>query len=279
MFPTTPLGSAIHDQLVVQFQEEERAVDGQLAVAASRLDGSDLVSYRGTAVGKSASTIKLPLLIAWLEGVADGQFGLDEELMFEHGDPVPGSGVMQILKTGKTYAAIDLAHLMICLSDNTATNILMRHVSVDRVNDLASRWGWNDTQLYGPLQVQPPSTPATTTPNDLHAMMLGLWNDKLLPRAETELAKQILFRQQYTDNLGRFLDFDRFVGDLPVKIASKSGSLAGLRNEVAVIEKGDQAFALGIMVQVPSDPRFYIDHPAHGVISRVTKLLADTYLA
>lgn len=263
------------------FRREEATLGGTLSVAASDLDGARPVAYRSDEVMRAASTIKVPLLVAWLEGVAEGRFALDDEIAFGPGDAVPGSGVMKILAPGRPYLAIDLAHLMICVSDNTATNLLMRRVTVERVNALAERHGWRATRLFGPLQAVPPSTPATTSARDLHAMMRALWAGELLPPRETEVARGILLRQQYTDHLGRYIGYDAYQREVaahPVSIASKSGSLPGIRNEVAVVRDGERGFVVGMTVSVPADPRFHLDHPAHGAIARVTKALFDHYL-
>lgn len=268
--------------LLETFRNEEIALGGTLSVAASDLDGDHQIDYRSDEVTRAASTIKVPLLVAWLEGVAEGRFALDDEIPFEAGDAVPGSGVMKILARGRPYSAIDLAHLMICVSDNTATNLLMRLVTVERVNALAERNGWIGTRLFGPLQVDPPSPPATTSARDLHTMMRSLWAGELLPPAQSDVARRILLRQQHTEHLGRFIDYDAYQREVaahPVAIASKGGALPYLRNEAAVVLRSERGFVLGVATTVPSDPRFYIDHPAHAVIARVTKALFDHYLA
>lgn len=267
--------------LIDAIRNEEAALGGTLSLVASDLAGDQLLTYRPDLVTRAASTIKVPLLITWLEGVVDGRFSLDDEVPFEPGDAVPGSGVMKILARGRPYLAIDLAHLMICVSDNTATNLLMRLVTVERINALADRNGWVGTRLFGPLQVDPPSAPATTSARDLHTMMRALWAGELLPPAQTDVAREILLRQQFTDHLGRYIGYDAYqheVSSHPVSIASKGGSLPGLRNETAVVLSSERGFVLGVTTAVPSDVRFHLDHPSHAVIARVTKALFDHYL-
>lgn len=262
-------------------RDEMQRVGGSVSVAASDFGGTRPLVHLADARYRAASTIKVALLVAWLEGVAEGRYALDQPLPLQAGDAVPGSGVMKLLTPGRAYPAIDVAHLMVCVSDNTATNLLMRLVTVDAVNRLAERHGWDATRLFGPLQVTPPSAPATTSARDLHAMMRALWTGDLLPERETELARSILLRQQYTEHLGRYIGFDGYqheVATVEVSIASKSGALPGQRNEVAVIRRGDHGFVMSIMVEVPSDPRFHLDHPAHATIARITKALFDNYL-
>lgn len=267
-------------EVTAAFRQEEITIGGTLSVAASNLDGSRLVAYGSHEVTRAASTIKVPLLIAWLEGVAEGRFALEDDIPLDPGDAVPGSGVMKMLTPGRTYPSIDLAHLMICVSDNTATNLLLKIVTVERVNDLAVRHGWDATRMFGPLQVVPPNPPATTSAHDLHSMMRALWAGDLLPPRESEVARRILLRQQYTDHLGRYIGYDAYQHEVaahPVSIASKGGSLPGIRNEVAVVRDRESGFVVGMTISVPSDHRFHLDHPAHGAIARVTGILFDHY--
>jgi beta-lactamase class A len=259
----------------------EARFGGDLSVAASDLSGGDPLHYRAERPIRAASTIKVPLLIAWLEGVADGEFDRQGEIELPDGVAVPGTGVLKLLTPGRRYPAIDLATLMICVSDNTATNALLSVVGIARVNALAERHGWHHTRLHGPLQAQPPATPPTTCAADLHTMMADLWGGRLLPARETAVAKHILLRQQYTEHLGRYIGYDYYDAETarsPISIASKSGNVRGVRNEVGVIRRGEAGFVLAITSETSADTRFHIDNPGHEAVARITELLFDHYL-
>lgn len=279
---TSPDTSPASDPLRRALAETERAMDGVLAVRASRLDGSDPVTYRERDVAPAASTIKVYLLSALLDDVANGRTTLDQEVVLGHEDQVTGSGVLKSLEPTRRYTLRDLATLMIIVSDNTATNLVLDAVGLDRFRSWIARHGWNDTTSAGKLQVRRDLPPSTTSVRDLHDALRRLWTGELLPEAETAVARRIFAAQQQTAALGRDLDFDPYStesGESDLAIASKGGAIRGVRNEAAVIRRGDDAFVLAITSRDCPDLRFHVDNAGLRAVSTVARLLYDRYLA
>lgn len=277
---TDPASTA--DALGAAFAEAERTMGGVLAVHASRLDGSDPVSYRERDVAPAASTIKVFLLGALLDDVANGRTTLDHEVILGHDDQVTGSGVLKSLQPTRPYTLHDLATLMIIVSDNTATNLVLDAVGLDRFRSWIAHHDWNDTTATGKLQVRRDAPPATTSVRDLHDAMRRLWTGELLPEPETAVARRIFAAQQQTAALGRELDFDPYStesGDSDLVIASKGGAIRGVRNEVAVIRRGDAAFVMAVTTRDCPDLRFHVDNAGLLAVSRVSRLLYDRHLS
>lgn len=259
----------------------EAEMGGALGVRASRLDGSDILAWRDDEAAPAASTIKVFLLVALLERVAAGETSLDDEVVLGRDDQVTGSGVLKSLQAGRSYTLRDLATLMIVVSDNSATNLVLDAVGLERFRASLRDHGWSATTASGKLQTVPRNPPSLTTPRDLHDAMLRLWRGDLLPEAETAFARGVLEAQQYTDTLGRELDFDPYsteLGESSLRIASKGGAIRGVRNEVAVIRDGENGFALAITTRDCPDPRFHVDNAGALGVARVTRLLFDRYL-
>ena len=98
-------------------------------------------------------------------------------------------------------------NLMIVVSDNTATNLLIDLLTPERIRDVTRAHGWTGTYLRGKLQVPAapgagPVTPSQTTPADLADHFARLWRGELLPPELTDVAKRIYRAQQFTE-LGR----------------------------------------------------------------------------
>lgn len=201
------------------------------------------VAYNAQRSFPAASTIKVYVLQALLERVAAGTSSLRDELVLAVDDQVSGSGVLKALSSDRPYTLLDLATLMIIVSDNTATNLLIDLLGVDEVNESMRRNGWLGSTLGGKLQLATPPpggkrAPSRTTPADLADYFARLWLGELLPPELTDVAKGIYRQQQYGE-LGRYLDYDPYsveVGEAPWRIASKSGSIRGVRNDAGVIE-------------------------------------------
>jgi beta-lactamase class A len=271
----------IDDDTAHALADAEAAMGGALGVRASRLDGSDPLAWRDDEQAPAASTIKVFLLVALLERVAAGEASLDDEVVLGRDDQVTGSGVLKSLQAGRSYSLRDLATLMIIVSDNSATNLVLDAVGLERFRSSLREHGWTGTTASGKLQTVPRNPPSLTTPRDLHDAIVRLWRGELLPGAETAFAREVLGAQQYTDDLGRQLDYDSYateMGESALRIASKGGAIRGVRNEVAVIRRGDDGFALAITTRDCPDPRFHVDNAGALCVARVTRLLYDRYL-
>ena len=106
---------------------------GVLGYTVNNLDTGERLSLRGDETFPTASLIKVPILVTLYDLADKKQLSLDDPLTVLKIDQVPGSGVLQFMKSGMTLTMNDAAHLMIILSDNTATNILLDRVAVRRV--------------------------------------------------------------------------------------------------------------------------------------------------
>ncbi|HET9026048.1 MAG TPA: serine hydrolase [Trueperaceae bacterium] len=250
---------------------------GALAVVAYPLEpnakADQGVAYRATEQFPSASTIKVYVLQALLEMVAAGDADLDDELLVGAEDQVSGSGVLTALTPGRRYTLRDLATLMIVVSDNTATNVLIEFVGLDEVNASIQAHGWTGTRSAGKLQTAAVLSGAkrsssVTTAADLADHMARLWRGELLPPPLTEEAKAIYRKQQFSE-LGRSIGYDSYlasIGEAPWRIASKSGSITGVRNDVGVFEPlpsaggGGEPFVVAIMTKGCIDPRFHAEN-------------------
>lgn len=275
--------SPVADEMQWQqaFEAIESEFDLTLGVFARPLDGpGEAVTFNSRMIFPAASTIKLFILAALLAEVAAGRQQLDRQITLTAADQVAGSGVMKNLQ-GRTWLLRDVAMLMMIVSDNTATNLIIELLGVELIRDYCVRNGWEDTNLVGKLMVENRRVSSTTSPRDLADCMQRLWLGQLLPSAQTAVAHEILLAQQYTDQLGREIGFDGYsteTGEDDLRIASKSGSIRGVRNDVGVISRGGRAYVLGVMTRDCPDLRFHADNAGSRAIMRVNRLLHDRWL-
>lgn len=112
------------------------------------LDNGAYVSLKGTAPIPAASTIKIPVLVAFFEEVDAGKIHLDQMLTMDKEVIVSGSGNMQYMPVGKKFTALEVATKMIVISDNTATEMLIRELGGKEVlNKKFKKWGMNHTVI------------------------------------------------------------------------------------------------------------------------------------
>jgi hypothetical protein len=120
--------------------------DGKLWLYAKNLDTGNWFGLRHDEKVRTASTIKLPILCALFDLVAAGKVRWDEKLTLHDADKISGSGVLHELSDGTQLTVRDVAHVMIVVSDNTATNLILDRITADAVNDYLDRIGLKITR-------------------------------------------------------------------------------------------------------------------------------------
>lgn len=119
----------------------------QVAVRVETLAGETLFDHRGEVAVPSASVIKIPILAVMLEEAAAGRLDWSETTLVERTEMVGGAGTLQSHPTDTTLTWLRLAELMIAVSDNTATNEIIRRLGMERINGYLSERGMEATRL------------------------------------------------------------------------------------------------------------------------------------
>ncbi len=141
----------------------------------------------------AASTIKLPVLVAFFQAVDAGQVRLDEPLVMRKDLIASESGVMQYQPVGTKYSALETADQMITISDNTATNMLIDRLGgVAVLNQRFQSWGLAQINLRNPLPDLQGTN--TVTPKDMSTLMLKIGQGDLLTPRSRDLALDIMRR-------------------------------------------------------------------------------------
>jgi beta-lactamase class A len=130
------------------------------------LDNQNFVNIEGDISLSAASTIKIPILMAFFQDVDSGKIKLNEMLTLTKELIGSGSGEMQYQKVGKKFSALETATKMIVISDNTATNMLIARLGgKDALNQRFLSWGLEHTLIRNPLPDLEGTN--TTSPKDL----------------------------------------------------------------------------------------------------------------
>src|SRR5208283_3138589 len=120
---------------------------GTVSLYAKNLDTGATVGIRENIPVRTASTIKLPIMAAVFDAVARGKIKWTKQLTVRKADQVTGSGVIgSEFSDGTRLPLRDVVHLMIVLSDNTATNMTLDRVTSNQVNAYLDRIGISTTR-------------------------------------------------------------------------------------------------------------------------------------
>ncbi len=229
-----------------QLEAVVRAAPGRLGVAV-RDDRGWSWSHDGDRVSRSASTIKVPILLAVLRRVEQGRLDLAEGVEiapFEH--RVGGCGPLSLLPSVTALPLLEALRLMIALSDNDATNAVLQHTAVLENGDverLLADVPTRHTRLR--RRMMDPAAAAAgleneTCPQDLTDLLAALRTGRLLGPELARLAVGLMRDQQFVAGLPAYLPAD-------VYAAAKTGELTGLRADMALLERDDRWVAVAVV--------------------------------
>ncbi|WP_008319085.1 hydrolase [Leptolyngbya sp. PCC 6406] len=197
----------------------------------------------GTAIA-AASTIKVPILVAFLAAVDSGRLTLDQAVTLQESSVVGGSGEMQTDALGTRYTAYTVATEMMIASDNTATQLMIELLGgASALNQQFQSWGLRSTVLRNPLPDLEGTN--TTSPRDLvRILTLVEQGDLLQPRSRDRLLS--IMQRTYSRDL------------IPAGIAegalvfNKTGDIGTLLGDVALVEAPNgKRYILSTLIQRP----------------------------
>jgi beta-lactamase class A len=262
------------------------AFQGTVSLYAKNLDTGAVIGIRESDPVRTASTIKLPIMAAVFDAVARGKIKWTKKLTLRKADQVTGSGVLGTeFSAGDRLPLRDVVHLMIVLSDNTATNMTLDRVTANQVNayldrigitttrsnrkvrgdttPLAKAEGWSD---FGKQAENQKYGLGVSTPRDMVTILERLEGGQLVsPDASREMIA-ILKRQQ--DNTG----IRRLIHD---PIANKTGALDALRADAGIVYSKGGRIAMAIYVDDMPNIDYGPDNVGSILISNLAKLLVE----
>jgi beta-lactamase class A len=258
------LQQELRRQLLARLDAVAQKLDGVVGYAIVDLTSNERVASRlESEAFPTASAIKLAILYELLKQCDEGTLALDKPALLSRSQVVGGSGVLQHL-SGPLLSLGDHAALMIILSDNTATNVVIDAVGMARVNARMKTLGLGDILLRRKMMDSAAvrrGDENVASPASLLKSAELLWRGEGLKKEARDAAMRILYQVP-----GAI----RSAVPSRVRVASKTGSLEGVRAEAAVVELDGRPFALAVMTT-------YLRNDADG--SRAIGEVADAALS
>lgn len=247
----------------------EAAFSGRVGYHAVRLDDGAEHGLRASEAFPTASVIKVGLACTLLDLVERGRAALSEQIALPpRPERTPGGGILKQLDLDR-LSLRDLLELTIVISDNVATNALLaRCGGEDAVNRYLAGLGLRDTSIQGPVDFARITHDlrggiGVSTPRDQTSLLTLLARDEILTPELCALLRDVLARQHLTDQLPRWLGWNPYAQyhgrDWPIRVASKSGELDGIRADVGLVDAGGRTVALAVFTDEGEDRRETVD--------------------
>lgn len=215
-------------------------------ISAMTLDGSTW-GHRADEQWASASVIKIPVMIEIFRQIDAGQRTLDDIYTLKAEDKTPGSGVLLHMHEGLNLSLYDLLYLMMSISDNTATNLLIDFAGMDAVNQRMRDWGMTGSTLNRKMQgkaAMPGQKENYLVPAECSELIRKILVGEAASTGSCQTMTKILTTQQNKGRLARPLTPDH-----DIEFGSKTGTVKGVCNDCGFYRAGDNVLILSVLQQ------------------------------
>jgi beta-lactamase class A len=230
-------------KLEATIRETDGNLDGVLAVAILDLSTGQKYLFHADEVLPTASSIKIAILAEFYHQAQLGKLKFTDLYTLQQADLVGGSGIAEALTPGVTRLTLrDVAALMISVSDNSATNIIIDRIGMENVNALLDSLGLTHMRLRRKmmdLKAAGEGRENIATPRELMTLLEDLYRGKVLNKAMTEDFFKLLsiHKESY---IPRELPED-------LRVANKPGELEGVRNDSGIVFTGHRPYVISVM--------------------------------
>jgi beta-lactamase class A len=245
--------------------------EGVVGISVRDLTTGQGVSVRGDEPFPSASLIKVAVLVALLDEVEQGRVDLGERSSMIERDRVGGSGILKHMASGLALTLEDLAWLMITISDNTATNLVLDKVDVRTVGAKMESLGLARTKIHSKTFRRETSIAmdssalyglGVTTPDETVELFALLHDGRAVSPALDSMALGMLAANQDDVMLTRWLP----VG---VRVSHKTGAVARSRNDCGIMYTPATPVAVCVMTRDNADASYGVDNAAYLLAARL----------
>lgn len=276
----------IQQDIEQKIQRVAEQFSGEVALAAKNLATGEEILFQADRVYGTASVIKLPILIEVFRQAYEGDIDLQERLEMQASDMVGGSGVLKELTPDLQPTIYDLATLMVIISDNTATNMLIDRIGgVNVVNrTMQDRYGLRSVAVHNRVdfdRIGPDIRQfGEASAADLMQLMEMLIRREIVDAQASEAILDILGRQQYLDQVPRYFDYNPYARELNVeqrfRVVAKTGFFPGTRVDAGgIFLPGDVAIAYCAMTQYGTDTSMAIENEGAVVNGLLGRLILE----
>jgi beta-lactamase class A len=231
------------DRLELQLDQLVEHFSGELSLYVKNLTSGEIIERNADRVVPTASCIKIFILLELMRRVANGELTLQQTIPVLAEQQVGGSGVLKDLTAGLQLSLRDVATLMITLSDNTATNMLINLLGIEAINNMIRGLGLLHTSLFNKVDFTSIGSDvrrfAVSTAREFAGALEQIARGTFVSDAVCSTIIDIMARQQYLDLLPRYLPYNPYATELKLecklRLANKTGFFTGVRCDTGML--------------------------------------------
>jgi beta-lactamase class A len=239
-----------------------------MGVAIHHIESGEKIHINADESFPMCSVLKIPVLVETFRQMAQGAFTLEDRWPLTTAEKNIGSGILTYLQDDLTPTVQDLLTLMIIISDNTATDMIIHRLGLDNIDRTMHEFGLANIHMALSIRdifedmlgaeaadparlfvdlTKPKDAPAVrrdgrayslgtdnnvSTPRDMTRLLTMIYQGEILDRQACDAMLYILLQQQLNARLPLFLPYG-------IPFAHKTGTLAGIRNDAGVLYAGE----------------------------------------
>lgn len=258
-----------------------KAVEGTHGLSYLHLGSGESFVVNGDELFYPCSVVKVPIMCEVFRQAEKNRLDLARKVTVNRDDQVGGSGVLQYLTPGVEIPVYDLVTLMIIVSDNAATNMLLDLVGIDSVNEHMRLLGLPDIRVYHRLMTVAVDRESTNlmSPSAITGLMAKIARNQVVSMRACECMVRILKQQMLHDHFTRYLTDlleppgppERATGGLPkLEVAHKTGWISGTRGSTAIFYLPGQEYVLSAFIKDVKD-----DRAADEALAKIGKMVYE----
>jgi len=261
------LATAADARLQARLDRLASTAEGKVGIVFLDLKTSREVSVNGNQLFPAASVAKLPVMAAAFHLADSGRLDLQQRIKFRESDKLEGAGVLRWMKAGQEYTLWNLIRLMITLSDNTATRLVVNAIGLPAIEAYMKSSGLAQTRINDPtMLVEPPATDNNlTTASDMARQLALIHNCRGFSQKSAKQMIAWLNYQRYRWGIWRGVPPGTYV-------ANKTGQLEGILNDAGIVYTKKGTYVLSIFTWGFKRPRI-----ARQLINDISRVVYEEY--
>ena len=268
-----------------------RDFDGSAGVAARNLLTGEEIALNADAPFPTASAIKTAVMLEAYHQAAEGKLTLDAAVTLTAADKVGGAGVLNGLSDGVSLPVRDLIHLMVVVSDNTATNLLVHRLGTRNVDDRLASYGLKQTKLFRPTfrdgkadvfpELEKEFGLGMSTPREMAALMALIADGKAVSAEASAAMLATLSRQQDRAMIPRLLPGTVHVanktGTDSEKTVDSRGRRGAIRVDAGIVTGAGVRYVIAVFTRRGEDTGGGPDNAGVLLGAKLSRLVYDAF--
>lgn len=261
-----------------RIKAEIASFKGTVSLFAKNLDTGEEYALRADDRVRTASTIKIAVMVEAFARVAKGKAKWTDELVSEKQKKVGGSGILNELSDGLRLTFRDAVTLMMLVSDNTATNLVLDVVTTDAVNARMEALGFKNIKILrkvfgggdsaaGKIADNKKYGLGFATSREMVSLIEKLERGEVISKDASKEMIDLMKREQARYAIGR--------AQWELPLASKYGALDKLRSAIGIIYTKQGRIAMAITVDDMPEIQWSVDNPGYLIMSRLSSVLTE----